>query len=207
VREQYLLAMSESGDPLSAIAQLEKLIEEQGDTPERRGLIGGRYKRLWRDARKARQERKEDAPSLEESRHLDKAIDSYARGMELDYNQYYCSSNLPQLLRARADEGDPERAAIVEHFVVAACERARTQGAGDPWLRPTLLGAAFRAGDVKRAAELAKSVRLEGPVRWQLTSTLADLAEAIRQTANPEKQGRLQRVYDDLARLLEPAPA
>jgi MAP3K TRAFs-binding domain len=206
VREQYLLAVSESGDPLSAIAQLDKLIEEHGDTPERRGLIGGRYKRLWRDARKARQERKEGSPSLEESRHLENAIDSYSRGMELDYNQYYCSSNLPPLLRARDDEGDAERATIVDHFVVAACDRARTQGATDPWLRPTLLGAAFRAGDTKRAAELAKSVKLEGPVHWQLDSTLKDLAEAIRQTADAEKQGRLQRVYDDLARLLVPAP-
>ena len=206
VREQYLLAVSESGDALSAIAKLEQLIEEHGDTPERRGLIGGRYKRLWRDARKTREAAGPSEASLDEIRHLESAIESYSRGMELDYNQYYCSSNLPPLLRARGDDGDAERAAVVEHFVVAACERARTQGAADEWLRPTLLGAAFRAGDAKRAAELAKTVKLEGPARWKLASTLADLAESIRQTADSDKQGRLQRVHDDLARLLGPAP-
>ncbi len=202
VREQYLLAVAESGDPASAIAQLEELIDQQGDTAERRGLIGGRYKRRWRDARKAREAKKEPRPSVEELQHLEKAIASYTRGMELDYNQYYCSSNLPQLLRARGDDGDADRAAIIDHFVVAACERARQRGEGDEWLRPTLLGAAFRAGDVKRAAELAKSVKLEGPVRWQLSSTLADLAESVRQTTDPEKRRKLQQIYEDLHSLV-----
>src|SRR2546427_1338972 len=148
--------------------------------------MGGRYKRLWCDARKAREARGEPRPSLDEIRHLESSIESYSRGMELDYNQYYCSSNLPQLLRARNEEGDAERAAIVDHFVVAACERARMRGESDEWLRPTLLGAAFRAGDAKRAAALAQSVKLEGPARWKLSSTLADLAESIRQTSDLE---------------------
>ncbi len=201
-REQYLLAVAEAGDPVSAITQLETLIAEHGDTPERRGLIGGRYKRRWRDARKAREAKGDPQASVDEARHLENAVENYTRGMELDYNQYYCSSNLPQLLRARGDEGDRERATIIDHFVVAACERARARGEGDEWLRPTLLGAAFRAGDTKRAAELAKSVKLEGPVRWQLSSTLADLAESIRQTAEPGKRRTLQTIYDDLARLV-----
>jgi hypothetical protein len=205
VREQYLLALSESGDSPSAIAQLELLIAEQGDTPERRGLIGGRYKRLWREARRVREAAGATEPSLDELRHLERAIESYAAGMALDYNQYYCSSNLPPLLRARDEEGDAERAAVVEHFVVAACERALALGAADEWLRPTLLGAAFRAGDPRRAAELAKAVKLEGPAQWKLKSTLADLGESIRQTADADKQARLRRVYDDLARLVEPA--
>jgi hypothetical protein len=202
VREQYLLAVAEAGDPLSAITQLEKLIEELGDTPERRGLIGGRYKRLWRDARKAREQRQESQPSLEESRFLENAIENYTRGMELDFNQYYCSCNLPQLLRARGEVGDAERATVVDHFVVHACERALKRGETDEWLRPTLLGAAFRVGDVKRATEVAKAVKLEGPARWKLSSTLSDLAESIRQTVDPEKRSQLQNIYNDLARLV-----
>ena len=64
------------------------------------------------------------------------------------------------------------------------------------------LGAAFRAGDVKRAAELAKRIKLEGAARWKLSSTLADLADAIRQTANTENRSRLQQIYDDLTLLV-----
>ncbi len=187
---------------MSAIAQLEKLIEELGDTPERRGLIGGRYKRLWRDARKTREEKGEARPSLDELRYLEHAIESYSRGMELDYNQYFCSCHLPLLLRARGDEGDLDRAVIVDHFVVAACGRALKRGEDDEWTRPTLLGAAFRTGDARLAAELAKAIKLEGPIRWQLRSTLDDLAESVRQTVDPEKLARLQLVHDDLKLLV-----
>ncbi len=206
VREQALLAKAELGDPVAAIAQLEQLIKEQGDTPERRGLIGGRYKRLWRAARKAREEAGEKRPTREERRHLDNAIDQYISGMELDYNQYYCSCNIPALLRSRNEEGDAERAAVIEHFVVAACERARVRGEGDEWLRPTLLGSAFRSGDVKKVTELAREVEKSDPAQWQLKSTLGDLADTIRQQDDDGKRERLQEVYEDLAALIPPQP-
>jgi hypothetical protein len=202
VREQDLLALAKLGDPLAAITQYEKLIEEQGDTAERRGLIGGRHKQLWKEARKAREAKGEAKPSVEESRQLKAAIESYTRGMELDYNLYYCSSNLPLLLRARNKSGDRERAAIVEHFVVAACERARSRDEQDEWLRPTLLGAAFRAGDLEKAAELADVVRLEGHATWKLETTIKDLEEALRQTEDPEKRSALQAIYHGLSILL-----
>ncbi len=49
VIEQSALALSESGDDDSAIGALRELIKTQGDTSERRGLLGGRYRRKWRD--------------------------------------------------------------------------------------------------------------------------------------------------------------
>jgi hypothetical protein len=60
-----------------------------------------------------------------------------------------------------------------------ACERARAKGGKDPWLKPTLLGAAFDAGDVARAKQLEKDVRREGAAAWQLESTLGDLRRAV----------------------------
>lgn len=202
VREQHLLSIAEMGDPLSAIAQLEQLIKELGDTPERRGLIGGRYKRLWREARKAREGRNEPAPAVKELQYLEEAIRNYSAGMELDYNQYYCPCNLPQLLRARGEEGDIERAVAIDHLVVATCERAIRLGTDDDWTRSTLLGAAIRSGDTKKARALAKYVKLEGPARWKLSATLADLAESIRQTTDTDRRAKLQEVHDDLARLV-----
>ena len=112
IRKQSLLALAETGSPEQAIAQLEALVTEIGDSPERQGLIGGRHKRLWRNARDARIARKEKRPDLEEKRHLEKAIEHYRLGMELDYNQYYCSCNLPQLLRSRGRRGDEQRASF-----------------------------------------------------------------------------------------------
>jgi hypothetical protein len=76
---------------------------------------------------------------------LDSAIDAYQRGMELDLNQYYCSSNLPRLYRQRKLNDDDVRADIVAKVVLAACERAEKLGLADEWLKQTLLGAAFDA--------------------------------------------------------------
>jgi hypothetical protein len=94
-------------------------------------------------------------------RYLNKATD-YTHGMELDYNDYYCSCNLPQLFVARGKRGDSDRAATIDWFVLAACDRALKRGQHDEWLRPTLLGAAFRAQDADKAARLADQVEEEG---------------------------------------------
>jgi hypothetical protein len=198
IREQYCLAVAECGEPLDAIGLLEALITEQGDTPERSGLMGGRYKRLWKAAQKARKEAKESEPSRAETEYLDRAIERYTRGMELDYNAYYCSSNLPLLLRARGGEGDERRAAVIDTFVLAACERALKRNESDEWLRPTLLGAAFRAGDVKSAAEHAKTVKREGAAQWKLETTLQDIAGILSLMPDSDIKLQLQSTCDEL---------
>lgn len=200
VQEQELLALAETGKPLDAIGRLETLVERQGDSPERQGLIGGRYKRLWRTERKDREGRGEKAPTVEERRYLNKAIEHYTRGMELDYNLYYCSCNLPLLLQARGKKGDAERASIVDNFVIAACERARKRGEHDEWLRPTLLGAAFRARDWEKASEIADQVEEEGATLWKLAATLDDLKTAVQQASGCEEEDELRAIYERLTR-------
>ena len=201
VREQEMLALAESGRHLEAIGLLESLIETHGDSPERQGLIGGRYKRLWKAALAERTGRGEDRPSADERRFLNKAIEHYTHGMELDYNQYYCSCNLPSLLRVRARPGDAERASLVDQFVVAACDRALKRAESNPWLRPTLLGAAFRARDVAKAQELAEQVEQEGAARWQLASTLAELELSVAQATGHESHDDLRAIYETLRQL------
>ena len=201
VQEQELLALAEAGQPLDAIGRLETLVARQGDSPEREGIIGGRYKRLWRAEEKERLARGEKEPSSDERRYLNKAIEHYTRGMELDYNLYYCSSNLPQLLRARGKSGDSERAVTIDWFVLAACERALKRGEHDEWLRPTLLGAAFRAQDVEKAAGLADQVEEEGAAAWKLGSTLADLRLAVQQASGHDAQDALGAICERLGRL------
>jgi len=79
---------------------------------------------------------------------------------------------------------------------------AKEQPGGDEYLRPTLLDAAFRAGDVKRALELAKSVKREGPTQWKLAGLLDDLAESVRLTDDTDKRSQLQQVHGGLARMV-----
>ena len=182
---------------------MEKLIEEQGPNPERHGLIGGRYKRLWRDARQQRLENSEPQPSSSERRYLAKAIEHYTEGMQQDYNEYYCSANLPTLLRARNRKGDHAQANVIENFVIAACERAIELKSADEWVWPTLLGAAFRSGNVDKADELADRVETNGLPDWNLHSTLDDLKEIVTQTCDDSVRTELQEIFERLRSIIE----
>jgi len=148
VKEQRALAQSKDGDHNAAIGALRALINLAGDSSERRGLLGGRFKRLYMAEQDPRRK----------AAYLDQAIEEYEAGMHLDLNDYYPSSNLARLYRARKDEDDEQKARVSAAVAMVACERARAKGGKDSWLKRTLLGAAFDAGDVASAKRLAKEV-------------------------------------------------
>jgi hypothetical protein len=118
--------------------------------------------------------------------------------MEIDLNQYYCSCNLPRLYLQRNLKGDRERAVAVSQIVVAACERAKKRKEADEWLRPTLLGAAFDAGNADKAEELAAEVLAEGASRWKLATTMADLESTVLFVQDPDTKNRLRTVLETL---------
>jgi len=201
IKEQVLLAQSELGDHRAAIEGLKKLIELQGESPERRGLIGGRHKRLWRDARNKRLVAGSTAPGLKESADLNAAIENYTLGMDLDFNEYYCASNLPVLLDVRRAEGDKEMSAFIGRLVVQICERKLRRGEDDGWVKPTLLVAAFRSQDLPKVNELAIEVANQGPAAWELKSTIGDINDAIENIEDAAVKTALGKVRDELADL------
>ncbi len=186
IQENRAFAAAQAGNDVQAVAELETLIQMVGPTPERLGLMGGRYKRLAKAV-------ESDA---EKRQALAKAIDCYERGMELDLNAYYCSGNLPRLYRTRARTGDEERAQAALRLVIAACERARRLNVADEWLRPTLLAAAFDLGDPDKAEELADDVIAEGQVTWKVNSVLGDLEASVLQVSDAAKRERLSAIID-----------
>ena len=171
VKEQRSLAISNAGDPDTAIGALRELIRTSGDTSERRGLLGGRYKTKWK--------------ASSDPDDLNRAIAEYEAGMKLDLNDYYPSSNLARLYRTRNRKGDIDKARIAAAVALTACERARARKANDEWLNPTLLGAAFDAGDVEKAQDLAEQVALEGAAAWKLATTLEDCRTSARLHEEP----------------------
>ena len=195
MREQQALAQSKSGNHLDAIAALETLVNLNGDTSERRGLIGGRYKRLAKEA-EAKGDRRAQAQMLE------RAIASYEAGMKLDLGNYYCASNLARLYRARADDGDEQRAQFTQQLTTVMAESAIANGRADEWARPTLLGAAFDAGDKAAAAKAVKDLQREGAAVWQLQTTLADLDASVAQMADPAQQQAFAALLQKLKDLL-----
>ena len=194
IREQRALALSKNGQPSEAIAELEALIRVAGDSSERSGLIGGRYKALYEAAA--------DAPTR--SRYLNGAITSYQRGMMLDLNDYYPASNLPRLYRERNLSDDETKAMSAARLTVVACERAMQRNPNDPWIRPTLLGAAFDAGDVPKARKLLDEFNQAATAPFQLESTIPDLRRALSLLAYPETSTELASILGDFQRLLDP---
>jgi tetratricopeptide (TPR) repeat protein len=187
ILEIRAFAAAQAGNNTQAIAELQTLIDLTGPTPERLGLMGGRYKRLIKAG---------TASDAEKRQALAKAIDCYERGMELDLNAYYCSSNLPRLYRTRARAGDEERAQTALRLAIAACERAKRLNVADEWLRPTLLAAAFDLGDPDKAEELADDVTAEGQAAWKVQSVLGDLDASVVQVTDASKRVRLSAVID-----------
>jgi hypothetical protein len=186
IQEIRAFAAAQAGNDLQAIAELETLIGTAGPTPERLGLMGGRYKRLSRTA----------ASEAEKRRALAKAIECYERGMQLDLNDYYCPSNLSRLYRSRAKPGDEEHAQTALRLTIAACERARVMKVADDWQRPTLLAAAFDLGDPDKAEQLADDVLSEGPAAWKIDSVLADCESSLLHVSDAAKRARLSAVIE-----------
>jgi tetratricopeptide (TPR) repeat protein len=173
VKEQRALALSKSGNHDDAIGALKELIRTSGDTSERRGVLGGRYKKK-RDITK-------------DPADLSRAIAEYENGMRLDLNDYYPSSNLARLYRTRNRKGDEDKARISASITLVACERARARNSNDEWVNPTLLGAAFDAGDIEKAQELVDQVSEDGPAAWKLDNTLHDCRTAAQLCEEPRR--------------------
>jgi tetratricopeptide (TPR) repeat protein len=195
VLEQRALALAKAGDPEESAGRLEELIGSQGGTPERYGLLGGRYKELYRRA----------TAESDRGRYLELAIDAYEHGMLLDLNSYYNASNLARLYRDRAEPGDDERAAETQLVTMRACNRVIELGIADEWARPTLLGCAFDRRDVEGARRLLKDVRREGAGSWKLQTTLADLEDDLADQPDDDVRRQLDEVLDGLRQELSSA--
>jgi hypothetical protein len=74
----------------------------------------------------------------------------------------------------------------------------------DEWVRPTLLGMAFYAGNVREARRLLSEIRSSGHAAWQLETTVADLRVSVEHhTDGGEVGADLAAVLTELEALLE----
>ncbi len=196
MREQHALARSKQDDHHRAIEAIKTLIALSGDTSERQGLLGGRYKRLYEAS---------VASGWPDFGYLNAAIEHYERGTLLDLSDYFPSCNLPALYRQRNRKGDDARAVAAAAVARLACESARLRGTEDEWLRSTLLGLAFAEGNVDAAEELADQVEAEPNAGWKLETTLATLRSHVMQAKNAKTRKGLTATVERLSRLLPAA--
>jgi hypothetical protein len=177
-----------------AILELEALILGDGDTSERSGLLGGRYKALYEDTHDA------EARSV----FLNKAIFSFERAMMLDANDYLPPSNLPRLYRERRGEGDEKRAVSAANIALQACERSRKRNPADPMVAAILLGAAFDAGDILRAEKLLGEMHAQGAPAFDTPSSIPNLRRSLSLLNDVRTSSALASVLAGLQRLLDP---
>lgn len=191
VMEQHALALGKLGRTKEAITELIALIEVAGSTSERQGLLGGRYKELWRKAAI------EGNPS-DATYWLDRAIEHYERGMYADLNDFYPASNLARLYRVRNEVGDSRRAQIALHVAHAGCQRALDRNSMDRWVRPTLLSLQFDLPDADKAAELVHAIKREGAALWMLDAVINDARISIGQAGDEAVRVHLSDVLTEL---------
>jgi hypothetical protein len=195
VREQRALAIGKKGSDVDAIAELTALIKDAGDSAERRGLLGGRYKAMYRTA--LAEGRDADA-----KQYLTRAIENYTAGMYLDLNDFYCSSNLPRLLRTRGRKIDEQVAVTATEVTRAACERKRQTDPDDIWLGQTLLGQAADAADPETATTIVEQIEDRTAPPWQLDTTDKDLQMSIALIREDEVKARFMELVGRLRALL-----
>ena len=83
-----------------------------------------------------------------------------------------------------------------------ACLRARQRNAADEFLLPTLLGAAFDAGDVDAAQTLFDEIAATDMSRWKLETTLPDLEISLRHVVDANRQTALRAIAAKLKQLI-----
>lgn len=192
IQEQLLLAKAKSGEVHEAIASLEILIREFGGTPERYGLLGGRYKSLYYDNNNENKDY-----------NLEQAIKYYQTGMNMDLNKYYCACNLPRLLKSRGQDGDSEQAKFIAKLVVKICNLRIQENRLDGWEHPTLLGAAFDTEDIKNAKSVVLDINKTNYEQWYLETTLKDLKHGTSLFESKEVKLAFESLVNDLSELLK----
>jgi pentatricopeptide repeat protein len=187
VQEIYNLAISKTGKHIEAIAALEELMKLNGETSERWGLIGGRYKKLYDETK--------------DPQYLSKAIMAYDKGMRNDLNDYFPSCNLPLLYRTRARKGDEDSADTAATVALMACERSRTNNPSDAWAVPTLTVMAFASGNVDKAEDLYNEMVDDGTKPFNLESTIPELERAVSLTKDQDVASALNATLDKIKAL------
>jgi tetratricopeptide (TPR) repeat protein len=185
--EQKAHALSKLGRFHEAVALIETIINTHGQTPERLGTLGGRYRELARN--EANREKKR--------RYLGRAIDAYRQGMQLDLNQYYCAHKLLVALIERGRSTDKQEAKKCANAVRAAAERAVSLHSDDEWIESTLAALAFFERDVAEAQRRIDTILDHGWSNWKLVSLSLDLESLLSGVEDDEKTS-LEEILEEL---------
>lgn len=170
VQEQLAMALNRrnrSGDRRRAIAILEQVLEDHGDSPETLGILGRCYKARWQEKREAGDPGAADA--------LAGAIDAYDRGFAADPRDYYPGINLLTLLCRRGRPQDLDRVRSLEPVVSFAVARRGGLRAPDYWTRATALELSALSDDEETGRRALSAMLDTEPDGWMRETTADNL--------------------------------
>lgn len=180
VREQYGFALNRAKRSEDAETVLCEVIDDHGPSSETLGLLGRVYKDRW--------EAERGGSVLRATGHLDRAIDAYRRGFEVDWRDAYPGVNAVTLMEIRAPGGAPQQELLP---VVRFANRRRIDGRGaDYWDHATRLELGVIARDREEAAAGASAALAAVREKWEPESTAYNLSLIRESRAEREETVR-----------------
>ena len=179
VQEQFGFALNRLGRRDEAEAALKALIESRGPSSETNGLLGRVYKDRWEQERKA-------GNGLAARGWLQKAINTYLQGFEVDWRDAYPGINAVTLMEL-ASPPDPRRLDLLP-VVIYAVKRKIAKGTPDYWDHATLLELAVLRRDDDAAMESASNALALVRESWEAGTTANNL-RLIREARSSSHTG------------------
>lgn len=168
VREQLGFAYNRAGDRKKAIAILEDVVQKRGPSSETYGIMGRVYKDLWQEA-------VQKGDNIKGMGYLNKAIETYTRGFEVDFRDAYPGINAVTLLELKGDSSSLAQKEILLPVVRYAVMQRIKLARPDYWDYATLLELAVLAEDENEAyrklADALANIREE----WEPKTTANNL--------------------------------
>lgn len=166
IQEQLALALNRAGRGEEAAKVLLDLIERRGPGGETYAILGRVYKDRWEASLKAGQ-------WLQARGSLDKAIDAYLKGFEIDWRDAYPGINAVTLMELK-EPPDPRRLEILP-VVSYAVERRIAAGKPDYWDYATRLELAILAKDEAKAGQALGDALSAIREVWEPRTTVRNL--------------------------------
>jgi len=165
VQEQLAVGLNRTGESDRAEALLHDLLRRNGPSSETYGILGRVYKDRWQ---MAAQKGDPDAPKF-----LDQAIESYVKGFEEDWRDYYPGINAITLMELREppDTRRDELIPVVRYAVKRKLAKPKT----DYWDLATLLELEVLANAAESAKEVLDRIASTQPAAWQRETTARNL--------------------------------
>jgi len=163
VQEQLAMALNRTGQAARAEAILHGLLRNQGPSSETYGMLGRVYKDKWRAAT--------DNQAAREALNL--AIDSYVKGFEADWRDFYPGINALTLMdiRGESDSRIEEMVPVVRYAV----KRKLAKTSPEYWPLATLLELEVLANSLEAAGQVLAQIDSTNAAGWQRESTAHNL--------------------------------